>query len=633
MKAHFKNIAIVFVLLTAFYHGYAQIGKDTTLIKEVSVVKAGIGNNKIQKIATYDSMTLAQYKTSNLAELLGTNNSVFIKSYGPGLGTISLRGTGSSQTKIFWNDVPVGSSAGGVFDFTLVSNSTFDNAQVLYGNSSLQKGIGGLGGSVQLQNNIIMGRNGIDAAYSYGSFGTQKGFAGAFYGNNKLTGATKIFFDKAENNYEYFNLAKFGFPRETQTKAAGALYGGMQQLAWQPTSKDIFTGMLWYQTFSRDIAQAMTSVNGHQWKNDSSTRLYLGYEHKFNKIDWQTKAAFTEEAIHYRDYLSQIDEKSKVDKMFFKTQATAELDHNINIETSVQYVDDKAKSSGFLSTKTQQRISGYASFSQMLGTFQYQATTREETVNNIFYPAAFNLALMQDILSQRKLLIRVSAGRNFNYPALYDLYWYPGGNPDLKPELAYTGDASLLSNVKLANHVHLNSELTGYASNITNQIIWLPKDKGYYEAQNLKKVNTSGLEVKEEIEYREGSTLLALSAGYSYTNSMTKSSLSNYDLSEGKQLIYIPKQNFYSALKGMYKKWALLAEYEYTGMRFTTPDNAISLPAYGLFNATISKTIIYKKLNTTLHIKCRNILDTEYQTIQWYPMPGRYFEAGISIHI
>ena len=633
MKVTIKNIAVLLWLVFLAQNSYGQIGKDTLALKEVNVVKPGKNKTGIQKITSYDSIALAQYKTSNLADLLSTNNSVFMKSYGPGLGTISLRGTGSSQTKIFWNDIPVGSSAGGVFDFTLVSNSTFDNAQVLYGNSSLQKGIGGLGGSVQLQNNITMGKNDVDAGYSIGSFGTQKGYADASYGDSHFTGATKIFFDKAENNYSYYNLAKFGFPEETQSKAAGALYGGIQQLAWQPTTKDIFTGMLWYQTFSRDIAQPMTSVNGRQWKNDSSTRLYFGYGHKFNKIDWQTKAAFTDEAIHYRDYLSGIDEKSQVKKLFFKTDATAELSHNINIETSLQYVDDKAISDGFIGDKFQQRVSGYASFSQALGSFQYLAMAREETVNNVFYPAAFNLALMQDILSQKHLQFRISGGRNFNYPALYDLYWVPGGNPDLKPELAYTGDASLLSEIKLNQHTHLNSELTTYASDITNQIIWLPKDKGYYEAQNLKKVNTSGLELNEGIEYRNSNTLLGASAGYSYVNSITKSSLRNYDLSEGKQLIYVPKQTFYSALKGMYKNWTLLLEYSYTGLRYTTPDNSISLPGYGLVNLTISKTITYKKIKTTLHIKCRNIFDVEYQTIQWYPMPGRYIEAGISVHI
>ena len=645
MRVSLKNIANVIqghtlkiLLCTIFFivissiKSTAQIDRDTLHFHDVEITKHKINHQATVKLKEFDSATISQYKTSNLAELLSTNPSIFIKSYGSGLGTVSFRGTGASQTKIFWNDVPVGSSAGGVFDFTLIPVSILNKVDASYGNASLNKGMGGLGGSILLSDTVPR-HAGAEAVYSLGSFGTQKGLGGVSYGNNFLSGTTKFYFGKEENNFEYHNLAKFNFPLETQKNASGELYGAMQQVAMHLGAKDLISGALWYQTYSRNIAQPMTSVNGRQWKNDSSTRAFLGYEHKFTNVDWFVKTAWTNEALHYRDYLSQIDEKNMVDKLFIKTQANITLPKNAYAETSIQYVDDKATSSGLVTPRTQQRMSAYASINQYLGSFNYLAMVREETVNGVFYPAAFNLSCQEDLISNKRLQIRISGGRNFNYPALYDLYWVPGGNPDLQPELAYTGEGGLKSIVNVFKNTRLISETTVYASDISNEIIWLPKDKGYYEAQNLKKVNTSGLEIAEELEYKKGNYLLDIRGAYTYTNSITKSQLSNYDLSEGKQLIYIPKQSMYSSLHAGYKVWFLLVEYTLTGSRYTTPDNVFALPAYNLVNASLSKTFAVKGFNFTLQLRARNIFDVEYQAIQWYPMPGRYLEAGINIRI
>ena len=77
----------------------------------------------------------------------------------------------------------------------------------------------------------------------------------------------------------------------------------------------------------------------------------------------------------------------------------------------------------------------------------------------------------------------------------------------------------------------------------------------------------------------------------------------------------------------------LMGEYNFTGMRYTLADNTVSLPGYGLVNLSIYRTFLFKNYSFSVHGKILNIFDVSYQTIQWYPMPGRYMEIGIDFKL
>jgi vitamin B12 transporter len=627
------------VLFTCFIamsaSAQAQAVKDTLLLKEFSLT----GNRHKKtlaplKQAAFDSLTLATYKNSNLAELISTDPSVFIKSYGSGLGTIAFRGTDAGQTKIFWNDVPVGSSAAGYLDLTIVPASAFDNATLSYGNASLKQGMGGLGGSVQLlNNNPVPAKKSIEMGYALGSFGTQKANATLNYGDSTISGSTRLYLAEAKNDYSFYNLAKFGFPMERQKNAGGKMYGALQQLNWNPGNKDAFSAVYWYQSFSRDIAQPMISTNGRAWKNDSSTRALLSYKHSFTSTSLQLKAAFTDENLHYHDYQSRIESRNKVDKLFLDGRVDINLNRDMNLQAGLQYIHDRAKIDGITEAKLQERASAFADYRQWIKAFQYELLVRQERINSSFAPTAFNASAMQDILKEGRLQIFMSGGRNYNFPALNDLYWVPGGNPNLKPELAYSTEGGLRSKVAAGKGINISSELTYFASDISNQIFWFPGSKGYFEAQNLKKVQIRGLELNEGVQYNTGKLKLGLNAAYTYTHSTSASGVASYDLSKGKDIIYIPKHNVYTSARAIYKSVSALFEYSYTGQRYTTPDNSAFLPPYGLANIMLSKSITFQKLNMAIMLKCRNIFDVEYQAIEWYPMSGRYFEAGLSVKL
>lgn len=56
-------------------------------------------------------------------------------------------------------------------------------------------------------------------------------------------------------------------------------------------------------------------------------------------------------------------------------------------------------------------------------------------------------ALFVDWLASKRgnVVLKASAARNYRYPTLNDLYFQPGGNPDLRPEQGWTFDAGASS--------------------------------------------------------------------------------------------------------------------------------------------------------------------------------------------
>jgi iron complex outermembrane receptor protein len=75
--------------------------------------------------------------------------------------------------------------------------------------------------------------------------------------------------------------------------------------------------------------------------------------------------------------------------------------------------------------------------------------------------------------ASHQFYIKTNIARNYHEPSLNDLYYIPGGNPELKSEKGATADigTGYSGNIgKSSYHVTLN----GYFSEIENWIIWLP---------------------------------------------------------------------------------------------------------------------------------------------------------------
>ena len=91
-------------------------------------------------------------------------------------------------------------------------------------------------------------------------------------------------------------------------------------------------------------------------------------------------------------------------------------------------------------------------------------------------------AFFIDGLISRKgnVMAKASVSRNYRFPTLNDLYFLPGGNPNLKNEHGFSYDAGVSFDVVKNGIYKLSGSASWFDSYIDDWIIWLPTTKGFF---------------------------------------------------------------------------------------------------------------------------------------------------------
>ncbi|MBL4707628.1 MAG: TonB-dependent receptor, partial [Flavobacteriales bacterium] len=148
---------------------------------------------------------------------------------------------------------------------------------------------------------------------------------------------------------------------------------------------------------------------------------------------------------------------------------------------------------------------------------------------------------------------------------------------------------------------------------------------GYWRPNNLKQVETRGIEVNTEWEQIDTKVTKVLSLNYSYTSSVNQEKEHEFDESNGKQLIYIPLHKGNVSFNSTFKTYSISMNHQFVGERFISSDNEENLPLYQLFDISFTKEFALKSNHISVTFGVKNLLDTEYQAIEWRPMPNRNY--------
>jgi iron complex outermembrane receptor protein len=107
------------------------------------------------------------------------------------------------------------------------------------------------------------------------------------------------------------------------------------------------------------------------------------------------------------------------------------------------------------------------------------------------------------------------------------------------------------------------------------------------------------------------------------------------DPSLHKQLIYIPAWFGSGTFTAEWKNCYLTGVWQYTDLRFTTRDHTEFLPSYHLLNVALGneQRFVLNNHNYLLNVffRANNVLNAQYQSVAWRPMPGRNFSVGLSV--
>lgn len=640
-----KNKLLIILLLLGFKLS-AQIAPPIDTVYNISgyTVYSNRVNDfskglMIQKI---DTISLLKYKSASLSEILKNETPIYIKTYGSGgLSTISFRGTSSSQTGVFWNDININSPNLGMSDLSLVPIAFFNSVGILHGGSSSLSGSGNIGGSIYLNNNVSFKKDrDIDIGFSAGSFNNYSSNLKVLFSNDKFYSSTALVFNKNKNDYKYINIARHGHPEERLENAEFLQYGIMQNFAAKFKNNNFFKAGIWLQKNQRNIPATMTMISSNAKQNDDVLRTTLQWKKIYKNSFFIAKTAFFDEYSHYlNDYddeniLNDIDSKfrtqTSVAEIQYKYNFSEKLKINAGFKTKYIFADI----ADYQSDKSQKNLVGFFSFENHIKkiNWRWNVNLRQEFHENYNVPFTYSFGAEGELLNFLSAKINIS--KNFRAPTLNDLFWKPGGNENLEPEISQNQEMSFIFNSNdIFKKFSSEFSFTLYNSIIDDWIMWYPLSGNLWSPVNIQKVWARGAEVNYVLKFNLNKLKFNFIQAYSFTKTTNQKKLSSNDNTYKKQLIYVPEHNLNFIFKVFYKSYSFDYKQNFVSKVFVTRDNKSFIEPYSLADFSISKNVKYKSHSIYILFQVKNIWDSDYQTMKYFPMPGRYFSMNLNFNI
>jgi len=647
--SNFKVIlcGLLFVIFTEELT--AQKLTDTIPLREVTIY----GKAKIEEagmmVTHIDTMAMQQMKTQTISELLSSYSPIFVKSYGRGsTATASFRGTAPSHTQVYWNGMKLNSPMRGDVDLSLFPVYFIDDISLLTGGSSLQSGSGALGGSVLINNKPDWtDKLSIRYIQTVESFSTAKEYLNLGFGNGKIQFKTRLFSDRSKNDFPYYNYGVLPMHDTVQTNARYSKMGILQEI-YARFKKHTLSAKLWAYRSNRDLPQLM-SYEGDtrtETQNDRNLRGVVSWKYFARKsiLEWVGGVNLTE--LNYLRLSSEahfvnFDSKSKEHSFFnqlnydWKPKENVYLNWSFNTSYHTVSVFDRAQKLGYDRNRVELSLLNSIHL-QPLSELSLSFLLRSELYDNrlIGFIPSIGVGYIPD--KKQNMTVKLNLARNYHQPGLNDLYWLPGGNPDLKPEDGYSGDLAFAFSAKNAKTT-FSGQITGFASLIHNWIVWQPSAGGAYysEASNMRKVFARGVEIQAFLHKSVAQVVsVDLMGNYSYSATSNMDAFSSVDHTRGKQLIYIPKHKANLFAEAGYKEYFLKINAPFTGKRYTSSNNVESdyekvLNPYWLFNLTAGRSFELKPFRMNAELNIENLANSDYMAILWRPMPGRYYSLTV----
>ena len=614
-KIFLLNLVVNTILLVSFpLSGQIKMADDTILIGEVVI--SGKVNGLIQtgyKKTEIGQSRLIASRQENLADVISENSFIFIKSYGlGGTATTSIRGAGASQTQVTWNDININSPMPGQSDLALIPSIFIDNVQVYYGGSSMAIASGVIGGVINLETKPEWKKEtSMILNPGFGSFGRYTGSLQVKSGNIKFQTVTKAYVESAENNFSYLNNVISAEPvRETRKNSQFRQYGFLQEF-YLKKAGSISSARVWYQAAKRNLPSPMiVQANSGETQSDESLRTMLNHVAYKGNIKYSFTGAAIINRLNYFNPLISIDSRNLSGKFVFKTGFETSLRNNYTIKATLSDELSVIESNNYKGTASRNIINITSSVEKRNDRWGSSLLIRELIHDNVFLIPDFTAGIEFKVTETRDHFIKGNFSRNSKIPDMNDIFWVPGGNPELKNEYGLSGELIYQAKEKISGEMDFLFDITFFRNSMRDMIQWHPGEFSYWTADNIERVNTLGTEASAALTLTHDELTARFNARYSYTGASTAG---DADISGENQLIYVPRVRAHAGFTVSYGKFNSSWLADYTGRIFITQDNSDYLPGFMLHNLKSGYKIDLKDNSIDLHFAINNIFNVSYR--------------------
>lgn len=645
--------------MVAYVHLYAQTSQESSSFLKnkdslqtfttQSIIKNANGSidtiNRVPlfsyvKLHSQDIQSLSSRRLDAIVSLIPSAD---LRDYGgPGsLKLISNRGLGPQRSVILIDGIALTSPQNGMFDIGTLP--IIDNQEYIVqkGGFSTIAGSGAIGGLINIQLPFRNIDNHALLHSSIGSFG-ERTLQGSYQWGNS---SSHYFFHSDYLSYDGsfpFQFQPAGFKETIEMNRQNAQSTSLHVFARAALSdtldKHSFSAFTMFRQTKRGVPGAVLSgkVEDAQAvfsENESLT----AFHYTLNRTSLprlHSSCTIKKGIMTFNDPFAKYAGKSGVQSTFLNTEyiSTTSLEYEIVNEILMQSSFQCGYTS--LSGEMLQPDAGnnpsrrFAAFSTT-ASYQYELFKCESGIRADFFSGdignASSAFVSAGYILSENFLIKSKISKDFRAPSFNELYYLNYGTSQLKPEHSINIEAGLAYR-SLGRSVDLDI----YSIDLNNQIFAIPISPLQWSARNIGQTHSSGL----ECTFQDNISIfnLHVRAAYSYRK-VVDNSVDSF--TKGKQLPYTPKHQASSSISYHFPSYFFGLSINYTGTRYSLPDNNrdSELSDFFLLSVFAEKQTLLFDITTIVRLDIRNVLNTRYEMIDNYPLPGFSLLGSISMRI
>ncbi|MEZ5047859.1 MAG: TonB-dependent receptor [Chitinophagaceae bacterium] len=608
-------------------------------LKTVKIIE-NTQEERLDKKNTIEKDVLSQFQFDNLEKVLAIYSNAFVRNYGnSNLSTISLRGSSAAQTQVVWHGISINNALHGMSDFSLFPTSFFSSVSI-YNNTLAANTIGGyisLDQKPQLYNKDWS----VSAAYHWESLLNHSSFLNFEKSNRKTIFTTQVSLKYAHNKYAFDNT--FLNKRDTITHGLYKSFQNISSIHRKINNNDQIAVHVWYSHTNREIPKATFEGKSEKEECIKTLRTVVENNLRIGKYKSHTQLGFIYDDYTFTDSILQIHSNSSVNTYSLSENLTYTLGHEhtatLSATSSIQHMNTEP----------------FQNIARQLISFQYKVSPRynkwyiatmfqKEFTNRFSLPLIASLSMKYKVW--KKHFLQASVSKNYRIPTLNELFYIPGGNEQLKPEISKNAEGGISSNLFYKKHL-LTMDHTLYTRHVQDWILWYggaiftPHNiqevwsRGYEAQLNYKFfIKKKPSEIIQEIIIAKSEKILSektihAQVFYSYNLATSiKSNIQN-DQSIGKQIPYVPRYQLKTSIAYQTDFFKADYIYTYTGYRFITTDESQYLLPYSQHHIYVSYLYQMKQYKFRFSMSLQNLFNRTYESMIGRVMPGRSIAFGI----
>ncbi len=599
--------------------------KDTT---KVAIIKKQLKSDDLIRIS-FDSTQKQFFLSGDATSILEANSNIYVKNYGlSNLSTLSIRGSSVAQTSVLWNDIPIQNTMLGLTDLSTLPNFFFDKMSV-YPSGFGQKGkVQSIAGRLELNSvnqfedsSVYRGQ----VIYGYESFQNHILGGKVKFSSPKWSSQLKYYNRQGQNQYQFDNF--YVKEQDTIEHAFAIQEQVMFDLGYKPNEHHKIAVHFWKIRNFRELASLAFEDNIERSERNKITRLGLAYKFYKNRLSWNTTVGFTTDSFKYRDRHAALRATANVKTIPLNSNLSYYInelsDIGIAYNQQLSFYDQKNRKESL------KQFGGQLFYNHSniwkgiaLNSFlQNQFATIGEN------PFTYGLKVSRNI--KKHNLVYVSYNTNYRLPTLNELYYFPGGNENLRPEKSRNFEFGGLAVFRVGNY-RIENALSGYSRKVDDWIIWT--GAAIFFPDNIAEVWSRGLENTVTVSYTRKKLMLKNALLFSYNKSTSQRAYFFNDQTIGRQIPYVPRLSWRNNLYAQYDRLNAQLNLSYTGYRFVTRDETEYVNPYTLLNFYFSyKLRFLKTTKVAVQLKLNNLLNEDYESVRGRIMPRRNYAVNFIV--